>query len=83
MRCRLCSRAQWTRIRKAYDIAKAGYDTGVTDQITVVEAQNTLQNAQSALTNLGVARAQFEHAIAWCPGSAPIHPAFQSPVEAA
>ena len=50
--------------QKAYDIAKSGYDAGVTDQITVVEALNTLQNAQSALTNLGVARAQDEHAIA-------------------
>jgi NodT family efflux transporter outer membrane factor (OMF) lipoprotein len=30
----------------------------------VVEALNTLQNAQSTATNLGVARAQFEHAIA-------------------
>src|SRR3984885_964084 len=29
--------------KKAYDIAKSGYDAGVTDQITVVEAENTLQ----------------------------------------
>ncbi|HEX4320482.1 MAG TPA: efflux transporter outer membrane subunit [Acidobacteriaceae bacterium] len=55
--------------QKAYDIAKSGYDAGVTDQITVVEAQNTLQNAQSALTNLGVARAQYEHAIAMLIGA--------------
>jgi NodT family efflux transporter outer membrane factor (OMF) lipoprotein len=57
--------------QKAYDIAKSGYDAGVTDQITVVEAQNTLQNAQSALTNLGVARAQFEHSIAVLIGTNP------------
>jgi NodT family efflux transporter outer membrane factor (OMF) lipoprotein len=57
--------------KKAYDIAKSGYDAGVTDQITVVEAQNTLQNAESALTNLGVARAQFEHAIAVLIGTNP------------
>jgi NodT family efflux transporter outer membrane factor (OMF) lipoprotein len=57
--------------KKAYDIAKSGYDTGVTDQITVVEALNTLQNAQSALTNLGVARAQYEHVIAVLVGTNP------------
>jgi len=57
--------------KKAYDIAKSGYDTGVSDQITVVEALNTLQNAQSALTNLGVARAQYEHAIAVLVGTNP------------
>jgi NodT family efflux transporter outer membrane factor (OMF) lipoprotein len=57
--------------RKAYEIAKSGYDTGVSDEITAVEAQNTLQNAESALTNLGVARAQYEHAIAVLIGTNP------------
>jgi NodT family efflux transporter outer membrane factor (OMF) lipoprotein len=66
--------------RKAYEIAKSGYDTGVTDQITVVEAQNTLQNAESTLTNLGVARAQFEHAIAVLIGVNPS--GFSVPVKA-
>ena len=55
--------------QKAYDIARSGYDAGVTNQITVVEAQNTLQHAQSTLTNLGVARAQDEHAIAMLIGA--------------
>jgi NodT family efflux transporter outer membrane factor (OMF) lipoprotein len=50
--------------QKSLDVARSGYDTGVEDQITVVEAENTLENAQSALTNLGIARAQYEHAIA-------------------
>src|SRR6202453_4379851 len=40
------------------------YETGIDDKISLVEAQNTLQNAQATATNLGVARAQFEHAIA-------------------
>jgi NodT family efflux transporter outer membrane factor (OMF) lipoprotein len=55
--------------QKAYDIAKAGYEVGTVDQITVVEALNTLQNAQSAEINLGVARAQYEHAIAMLIGT--------------
>jgi NodT family efflux transporter outer membrane factor (OMF) lipoprotein len=50
--------------QKALDYNRAQYETGITDQISVVEAENTLQNAQATATNLGVARAQFEHAIA-------------------
>src|ERR1035437_1193611 len=50
--------------RKALEIAKARYDTGVDDQISVVEAQTALYSAQSAGINLGIARAQYEHAIA-------------------
>ena len=50
--------------QKALDYNRAQYDTGITDQISVVEAENTLQNAQATATNLGVARAQYEHAIA-------------------
>jgi NodT family efflux transporter outer membrane factor (OMF) lipoprotein len=50
--------------QKSLDYTRAQYETGVGDQISVVEAQNTLENAQAALTNLGVARAEYEHAIA-------------------
>jgi NodT family efflux transporter outer membrane factor (OMF) lipoprotein len=40
------------------------YDTGVDDYISVVEARTTLQSAQAAAISVGVARAQYEHAIA-------------------
>jgi NodT family efflux transporter outer membrane factor (OMF) lipoprotein len=50
--------------QKSLDLVQASYDTGISDQISVVEAKNTLQNAQAAYTNLGVARAQYQHAIA-------------------
>jgi NodT family efflux transporter outer membrane factor (OMF) lipoprotein len=50
--------------QKALDYNQVQYDTGITDRISVVEAQNTLQNAEATATNIGVARAQFEHAIA-------------------
>ena len=50
--------------QKALDFNRVQYETGITDQISVVEAENTLQNAQATYTNLGIARAQFEHAIA-------------------
>src|SRR6185312_6868569 len=39
--------------------------------ISVVEAQNTLQNAESQAANVGVARAQYEHAIAVLIGTNP------------
>jgi len=57
--------------QKAVDLTRSEYETGVGTEISVVEAQNTLQNAQSALINLGVARAQYEHAIAVLTGSDP------------
>jgi NodT family efflux transporter outer membrane factor (OMF) lipoprotein len=50
--------------KKALELTQNSYDAGVGDQISVVEAQNTLQNAEAAATNTGVARAQYEHAIA-------------------
>ena len=50
--------------QKALDYTRGQYETGITDRISVVQAENTLQNAQATATNLGVARAQFEHAIA-------------------
>jgi NodT family efflux transporter outer membrane factor (OMF) lipoprotein len=50
--------------QKSLDYNQAQYDTGIGDQISVVEARTTLQSAQAALTNLGILRAQYEHAIA-------------------
>jgi NodT family efflux transporter outer membrane factor (OMF) lipoprotein len=55
--------------KKALELTQAQYETGVGDRISVVEAQNTLQNVQSQAINLGVARAQYEHAIALLVGA--------------
>ena len=57
--------------QKALDLARARYETGVDDRISVVEAEATLQTVQSQAINLGVARAQFEHAIAVLVGTNP------------
>jgi NodT family efflux transporter outer membrane factor (OMF) lipoprotein len=58
----------WTKTvayyQKSLDLTQAQYDTGVGDQISVVEARTALQSAQATLTNLEISRAQFEHAIA-------------------
>jgi NodT family efflux transporter outer membrane factor (OMF) lipoprotein len=50
--------------QKSYDLTRALYEDGIDDQISVVEAETTLRSAQAGATNVGVARAQYEHAIA-------------------
>ena len=71
--------------QKAVDINKAGYESGVTDYISVVEAQTTLESAQSQAINVKVARAQYEHAIAMLVGkmatdfSIPVKPELTNP----
>ncbi len=57
--------------KKSLDFTKAQFETGMTDQIAVVQATNTLENAQAAAVNVGVARAQYEHAIAVLVGKSP------------
>ena len=54
--------------QKTLEYTRNQYATGITDQIAVVEATNTLQNAEATATNLGVLRAQYEHAIAMLVG---------------
>jgi NodT family efflux transporter outer membrane factor (OMF) lipoprotein len=56
--------------QKSLELTRTQYETGLTDQLAVVQAQNTLQSAQSLATNLGIARAQYEHAIATLIGKA-------------
>jgi len=57
--------------RKAVELARARYETGVDQRLSLVEAEATLQAVQSQAINLGVARAQFEHAIAVLVGANP------------
>ena len=56
--------------QQAYDLTRALYEAGIDDQISVVEAETTLQSAQAGATNVGIARAQYEHAIAVLIGKA-------------
>ena len=50
--------------QKALDTTQASYDVGIGDYISVVEARSTLKSAQSSAINVGISRAQYEHAIA-------------------
>lgn len=71
--------------QQALDVTKAAYDAGVGDYISVVEAQSTLEAAQSTQINLRIARAQYEHAIAVLVGkvatdfSIPVKPQLTAP----
>ncbi len=56
--------------QKQYDLTKSLYDLGIDDQISVVQAETTLRSAQAGQTNVGIARAQYEHAIAVLVGKA-------------
>ena len=71
--------------QKELELARAQYETGIADQISVVEAETTLQSAESGATNVAVARAQYEHAIATLVGrtasgfSIPVKPMTTAP----
>src|ERR1700689_3465823 len=56
--------------QQAYDLTRALSEAGIDDEISVVEAKTTLQSAQAGATNVGIARAQYEHAIAVLIGKA-------------
>lgn len=71
--------------QQSLNYAQAQYDTGIGDYIAVAQAKATLESVQSSATNVGLLRAQFEHAIATLIGkpatdfSMPIKPFIYTP----
>src|ERR1700686_4624053 len=71
--------------KKSVELTRARFETGIDNEISLVQAENALQSAEAAGANLGVARAQFEHAIAMLTGkpassfSLPVKPLDHSP----
>ncbi|HTV81710.1 MAG TPA: efflux transporter outer membrane subunit [Acidobacteriaceae bacterium] len=69
----------------ALDATEGAYQAGTGDYISVVEARATLAAAQAAATNVGLARAQYEHAVAVLLGrvatdfSIPVRPMIYNP----
>ncbi|MGC9224167.1 MAG: efflux transporter outer membrane subunit [Terracidiphilus sp.] len=57
--------------QRSLDYTQAQYDTGVGDYISVAEAKTTLESAQAAAEDVGLLRAQYEHAIAVLLGRIP------------
>ncbi len=50
--------------QQSLQLTQALYETGIDDDEAVAQAEVQLQTTQAQATNLGIARAQFEHAIA-------------------
>ena len=50
--------------QQSLQLTQALYETGIDSEEAVAQAQTQLQTAMAEDTNLGIARAQFEHAIA-------------------
>jgi NodT family efflux transporter outer membrane factor (OMF) lipoprotein len=71
--------------KKSLELTKSLYELGIDNEISVVEAENTLQSAMAGATNVAVARAQYEHAIAMLVGklasnfSIPVKPMTTAP----
>jgi len=57
--------------QEALDSAQGSYDVGVGDFINVVEAKTTLDSVKATAVNVGLLRAQYEHAIAMLIGKIP------------
>ena len=56
---------------KSLEITQNQYNAGIAASSDVLQAKVQLENAQAQLIDIGVARAQFEHAIAVLTGKAP------------
>lgn len=71
--------------KKDLELTKTLYETGISDYLAVSAAESTLKSAESAALNVGVSRAQFEHAIAMLLGksasdfSIPVKPLLIAP----
>ncbi|MGO8986661.1 MAG: efflux transporter outer membrane subunit [Terriglobales bacterium] len=71
--------------QKQLELTQSLYELGIENQIAVVQSQLALQSAQAGATNVGVARAQYEHAIAMLIGkvasdfSIPVKPMTTAP----
>ena len=71
--------------QKALDANQGAYDAGTGDYISVVESRATLETAKSSAVNVGLLRAQYEHAIAVLLGkvatdfSIPVKPMIYTP----
>ncbi len=50
--------------QQSLDLTRAQYETGIGTEESVAQAQVQLESTRAAATNLGIARAQYEHAIA-------------------
>jgi NodT family efflux transporter outer membrane factor (OMF) lipoprotein len=57
--------------RQSLDLTNVLYQTGIDNDESVAQAETQLQSAQAADTNVGILRAEYEHAIAVLVGQPP------------
>jgi NodT family efflux transporter outer membrane factor (OMF) lipoprotein len=57
--------------KQSLDLTRALYETGIDSDESVAQAETQLEATEAQATNLGIARAQFEHAIALLIGKPP------------
>ena len=57
--------------QKSFDLTRNRYNAGVAARVEVVQAETQLKSTQAQAVDVGVQRAQFEHAIAILIGKAP------------
>jgi NodT family efflux transporter outer membrane factor (OMF) lipoprotein len=55
--------------KKQLELTQSLYQLGIDSQLSVVEAQTTLAGVEAGATNVAIARAQYEHAIAMLVGN--------------
>ena len=60
-----------TAYQQSYDLEKVLFKTGIASDQDVAQAETELETAQAQDTNLGILRAQLEHAIAMLIGKPP------------
>ncbi len=65
--------------RDSLDLTKVRFQTGIASDEDVAQAETQLETAEAQATNLGILRAQLEHAIALLMGKPPA--AFSLPAE--
>ena len=65
--------------REAYDLTKVRFSTGIASDEDVAQAETQLETAEAQATNLGILRAQLEHAMALLIGLPPA--AFSLPTQ--
>lgn len=68
-----------TAYKEYLDLTRARFETGIDSDESVAQAETQLETAQAQATDLGILRAQYEHAIALLLGKSP--PEFALPEE--
>lgn len=68
---RSCFRTPWPNTNKLFQLNEERYQGGPGSEVEVEQSRTILQTTRAQLVDVGVARAQYEHAVAVLVGKAP------------